>query len=218
MGRLLNAQLGGGYSYEDLVKESAGFLSNPKLLQGLAAAMSYFDGRARTYIEFIQLSYKEYLKQIAEKRTKADQRVELLCIRLEEQSWHALERATKDAKYVQSWEHFVAKGAAWFETYPKSEWSRQLTGRFVGAAVMSGWLAGIGRTLYQVEDYIEGALELHESYDATIKRLDVNISELMFERLSNYDDEEGRKIARFKDDSVDLGRGACLRPGNRTDN
>jgi hypothetical protein len=202
MGRLLNALLGRGYSYDDLLKEGAPFLSNPKLPAGFPEVLSYFDGRKRTYIEVIQLGFKEYLKQIADKRTKAEQRTELLKIRLEELAWHAIERAAKDAKYVQSWEHFIEKGSIWFETYPKTEWKRQLTGRFMGALVMGAWLSGVGRTLYGVEDYIESALELYEHYDTEIKTLNVSMFELIFEKLSNHEDEEGLKISKLHDEVI----------------
>jgi len=202
MVRLLNELLGRAYSYQDLLKESAPFLNNPKLPAGFSEAMSHFDGPKRTFLEFIQLSFKQHLKQIAEKRTKAEQRVELLSIRLEELSWNALNLAAKDVKYVQSWDHLVAKGSAWFEVHPKSDWTRQLIGRFMAASIIGSWLAGIGRTLYQLEDHIESALELHESYDAEIKTLDVSISELTFDKLSNGEDEEAMKIAKFKDEVI----------------
>jgi hypothetical protein len=199
MSRFINTLLGRAYSYDDLVKESASFLSNLKLPAGMAKALSYFDGRKRTFLEFNQLSFKEYLKQIAEKRTKAEQRIELLKFRLEELSWNAVERAVKDAKYVESWQYFIEKGAIWFENYPKSEWKRQLTGRFMGAVLMGTWLTLLGRSLYQVEGYIESAFELFEHYDAEIKTLNVGVFDIMFEKLSNHDDEEGMKIAKFID-------------------
>jgi hypothetical protein len=202
MARLLNELLGRAYSYRALLKESAPFLNNPKLPAGLPAAMSHFDDPKQTFLEFVQLSFKDHLKQIAEKRTKAEQRVELLSIRLEELSWNALNLAAKDVKYVQSWDHLVAKGIVWFEAHPKADWGRQLIGRFMAASLIGAWLAGIGRKLYQLEDHIESALELHESYDAEIKTLDVSISEIMFDKLSKHEDEEGRKIARLKDEVI----------------
>jgi hypothetical protein len=201
MARLLNALFGRAYSYEDLRKECAPFLSNPKLPEGFPEILAHFDGRKRTFLEFIQLSFKDYLRQIANKGTKEEQKTELLDICLQELSWDAANRAVKDAKHVQSWEH-IAKVSPLFEMFPKTEWKRLLLGRYMSALILCSWLTVLGRTLYRVEDYIESALELFVHYDAEIKSLDVGLFELMLEKLSNYEDDEGRKIGKFKDEVI----------------
>jgi len=198
---LLKALLGSGYSYDELLKASASFMSNPKLPQGVPEILGHFDGRERTFLEFVQHSFKEYLKEIANKGSRADQRVELLTIVLQELSWEATERAVKNAKHLQSWQHFV-KGSPWFETSPTSDWRRLLIGRYMGAVLMSSWLTVLGRMLYQVEDYIESALELYVNYDTEIKSLGVGMFDLMFEKLSKYEDEQGYYIGKVKDDVV----------------
>ena len=199
MAGLIEALLGSAYSYDELLKESASFTSNPKLPAGFPELMAQFDGRTRTFLEFIQLIFKEHLKQIADKRSRAEQKAELLTLWLQELSWIAAERAAKDAKFVELWEHF-AKGAPWFEPYPKSEWRRLLIGRFMASLVISSWLQVLGSMVYQLEDHIESALKLFVEYDAEIKTLDVSMSELVFEKLSNYEDNEGLQIARLKDE------------------
>jgi hypothetical protein len=201
MARLVNLMLGRAYSYDDLVKESAPYLSNPNP-GGLAKAMSHFDGQKRTFLEFTRLNFKEHLKQIAQKPTKAEQRLELLKIRLDELSWNAVERAVKDAKYVESWDYFIDKDALWFQNYPKSEWRRHLTARFITAALIGTWLTMIGRSLYQIEPYIESALELFENYDTEIKTLNVSMFEFIFEKLSNHDEEEGIKVSKLHDQVI----------------
>lgn len=201
MARLLNTFFGRAYTYEDLIKESAPFLSNPKFPPGLPEVMGHFDGRKRTFVEYIQFSFKDYLKQIAKKRTKADQRAELLSSILQERSWCAAERAVKDAKHPESWEH-LTKDTPLFEMYPKTEWRRLLLGRHMSAVVMGSWLFGIGRSLYQIENYYQDLLELHENYDAEIKTLQVGMLELMLEKLSNYEDDQGRQIGKFTDEVI----------------
>lgn len=130
MARLLNALFGRAYSYDDLLKESAPFLNNPKLPEGLPEAMARLDGKTRTFLEFTQLNYKEFLKDIASKPSKDDQKKQLVFRLLSERSWHAVERAAKDAKHIDTWAH-LASGSEWFEPYPKAEWRRLLVARGV---------------------------------------------------------------------------------------
>ena len=201
MAGLIKALLGSAYSYDELLKESASFTSNPKLPNGLTELMTSFDGRKRTFVEYTQLTFKEFLKQIATKRSRADQKAELLALCFQELQWIALERAVKDAKFNELWDYFV-KDVPWFEPYPKSEWRRLLICRFLISLRTSSWLQVLGRMLYQLEDYIEPALKLYVDYDTEIKAMGVGMFELMLEKVSNYEDDQGYYIGKFKDDVV----------------
>jgi hypothetical protein len=201
MSRLLKTLLGRAYSYEELLSESMPFLGNPRLPPGLPEVLSHFDGRQRTFVEFIQGAFKECLREIAAKETRQAQKAHLLSLCVRELSWNAVERAARNAEYVQSWEHYT-KGSDWFERSPKDEWKRLLIARFLISLVCYSWLVVLARSVYQLESFIEPALDLYVDYDVEIKRLDVGITEEMLCRLANYDDAEGMKIGAFKDQVV----------------
>jgi hypothetical protein len=201
MPHLLNRLLGRAYSYEDLLEEGNTLLSTPKTPLGLPDKMTWPNGRTHTFLELSRHHFKDFLKQIAEKNTKADQRTQLLSISLQELSWVSTYRAAGDAEYVESWAHF-AKGHHWFDPYPKAEWKYLLLCRFILALICGSWITVLGRRLYQLEDYIQPALDLYVEYDVEIKKLHVNMFELIAKKLANYEDDEGLRLGKLTDEII----------------
>src|SRR5262249_39830082 len=154
---------------------------NPKLPDGWGEITSRFDDKTRTFLECITLLYKEYLKEIAAKSTRPEQKTALLSLHIQELTWRAGEKIARDAKHVDAWAHFV-KGTDWFEAYPKTEWNRLLIARWMTSLVIGSWLIVIGERLYQLEKHLEPALDLFQEYHTELKTMEVGMRDLMLQK------------------------------------
>jgi hypothetical protein len=208
MAGLLKGFLGRPYSYDDLLKESAPSLANPKLPDGWADVASKFDGKTRTFMEYVTLAFKDFLQHIASKPTRAEQKKELLTLLIHQITWVSTERAARDAKWVESWEHYTT-GHPLFDMSrvegkirPHAQWKFHLQSQWLISIVLGSWLKVIGQRLYQLEPHLEGACDLYQQYDIEIKTMDIGMRDLMCERLANHEYDEGKRIGKFIDQVV----------------
>jgi hypothetical protein len=203
---VFKALLGGPYSYDDLLKASMPFLANPKMPDGWEGVPSMFDGKTRTFMEYVTLAYKDFLKHIASKPTRAQQKAELLSLRIQHLTWVATEKASRDAKWTESWARYT-KGHPLFDAsrvegqmLHQAEWNFKLKSQWLTSIILGSWLVVLGRTLYNLEPHLEAAFDLHEFYDTEIKTMEVGMMDLMLEKLANYEDDEGKRIGKFIDE------------------
>jgi hypothetical protein len=201
MPRFLKALFGQTYSYDDLLKESQRLFNPPQVPSDVLELMALFNSNGKTFLSFCENSYRDFLRQIANKETRDDQRQALLAICIQERSWRSVYRAAKDAKHVSSWTHLTA-GSDIFEKTPREYWQKVLLQRYLVAVLSDAWLLDIGHPLYKLDVVSQAGLDLYVEYDTEIKKLDVDMSEDMLSKLDSFEDDEGLALAKFKDEVV----------------
>jgi hypothetical protein len=129
------------------------------------------------------------------------QKTKLITRILTEQEWRVAYTVAKDAKWVNSWAHWV-EGNEFFQNWPREKWPLVLLQRWFLGILTEAGLLELACKYFRIDGTKQMEIMLYYEYEKEIKALDFTTNEIMWNNIDVLQDSEILEMARMKDEVV----------------
>jgi len=177
-------------------------IKSPPLPKGLLESTVNVVGKnGVSLIDWWRTRFQIILGEITTSLTWKQQRENLIEHILTERGWQSVYSVTKDIESVDSWAHLVRENEI-FLGKSKEIWAGLILQIFITSALTDACLSELGVKYFRLDDVKITEIKVFGEYEKEIKDLDVNISDIIRQKIESFEDADAFAIADLKDKVV----------------